>query len=230
MRPRRTVEPPSRPVPQARINDYIRASQVRLIDDDGAQLGIKPTKEAMQYAFDKGLDLVEVASQADPPVARVMDYGKYRYEQEQKAKLARKHQTQINVKEIKLRPKIGVHDYNTKKGHVERFTGVMIEHYGGAFPVWLAPVQIRIIPVGEDHRGAAHDLKGKLEGLRVEIDERDETVGKRIRDAEVEKIPYVIVYGDKESDESLAVRKRGGEQSTLSLEGLRAEISRVATL
>jgi translation initiation factor IF-3 len=121
LRPRRTVEPPSRPVPQARINDNIRASQVRLIDDDGSQLGIKPTKEAMQYAFDKGLDLVEVASQADPPVARVMDYGKYRYEQEQKAKLARKHQTQINVKEIKLRPKIGIHDYNTKKGHVQRF-------------------------------------------------------------------------------------------------------------
>jgi translation initiation factor IF-3 len=121
LRPRRTIEPPSRPVPQARINDYIRSSQVRLIDEDGSQLGIKPTKDAMQYAFDKGLDLVEVASQADPPVARVMDYGKYRYEQEQKAKLARKHQTQINIKEIKLRPKIGVHDYNTKKGHVERF-------------------------------------------------------------------------------------------------------------
>jgi len=121
LRPRRTVEPPSRPVPQARINDNIRASQVRLIDEDGAQLGIKPTREAMQYAFDKGLDLVEVASQADPPVARVMDYGKYRYEQEQKAKLARKHQTQINIKEIKLRPKIGQHDYETKKGHVQRF-------------------------------------------------------------------------------------------------------------
>jgi len=121
LRPRRTIEPPSRPVPQARINDNIRASQVRLIDEDGSQLGIKATSEAKQYAFDKGLDLVEVASQADPPVARIMDYGKYRYEQEQKAKLARKHQTQINVKEIKLRPKIGVHDYNTKKGHVERF-------------------------------------------------------------------------------------------------------------
>jgi translation initiation factor IF-3 len=121
LRPRRTIEPPSRPVPQARINDSIRSSQVRLIDEDGAQLGIKPTSEAKKYAFDKGLDLVEVASQADPPVARVMDYGKYRYEQEQKAKLARKHQTQINVKEIKLRPKIGIHDYNTKKGHVERF-------------------------------------------------------------------------------------------------------------
>src|SRR6266700_1317379 len=75
----------------------------------------------MQYAYDKGLDLVEVASQADPPVARVMDYGKYRYELEQKAKLARKHQVQVHVKEIKLRPKIGVHDYDTKKGHVERF-------------------------------------------------------------------------------------------------------------
>jgi translation initiation factor IF-3 len=94
---------------------------VRLIDENGQQLGIKTTPEAVDYAYSKNLDLVEVASQADPPVARVMDYGKYRYELEQKAKLARKHQSQIHVKEIKLRPKIGVHDYNTKKGHVERF-------------------------------------------------------------------------------------------------------------
>src|SRR5205823_12360930 len=93
----------------------------RLIDEDGSQVGVKQTKEALDYAFSKNLDLVEVAAQADPPVARVMDYGKYRYEQEQKAKLARKHQSQIHVKEIKLRPKIQVHDYNTKKGHVERF-------------------------------------------------------------------------------------------------------------
>jgi len=107
--------------PQDRINDAIRAAQVRLIGENGEQLGIKPTKDALEYAFSKNLDLVEVAAQADPPVAKVMDWGKYRYEQEQKAKLARKHQTQINVKEIKLRPKIGVHDYNTKKGHVERF-------------------------------------------------------------------------------------------------------------
>jgi translation initiation factor IF-3 len=92
-----------------------------LIGDDGSQLGIKPTAEAQKYAWDKNLDLVIVAAQADPPVARVMDYSKYRYEQEQKAKLARKHQSQIHVKEIKLRPKIGVHDYETKKGHVRRF-------------------------------------------------------------------------------------------------------------
>ena len=115
-------------------------------------------------------------------------------------------------------------------GSFERFIGILIEHYAGAFPFWLAPVQIRIIPVGEDHREAAHGLKERLGEYRVEVDERDETVGKRIRDAEVEKIPYVIVYGDKESDESLAVRKRGGEQSTLSLEALRAEISEVANL
>jgi translation initiation factor IF-3 len=103
------------------MNDEIRVPRVRLIGDDGEQLGIKSSDDARAFAYDKGLDLVEVAAQADPPVARVMDYGKYRYEQEQKAKLARKHQTQINVKEIKLRPKIGIHDYNTKKGHVERF-------------------------------------------------------------------------------------------------------------
>src|SRR5437016_13828319 len=99
----------------------IRAPKVRLIGENGEQLGIKESDEAREYAWGKNLDLVEVAAQADPPVAKVMDYGKYRYEQEQKAKLARKHQVSINVKEIKLRPKIGVHDYNTKKGHVERF-------------------------------------------------------------------------------------------------------------
>jgi translation initiation factor IF-3 len=94
---------------------------VRLVDENGAQMGVKPVAEALEYAYGKNLDLVEVAAQADPPVARVMDYGKYRYEQEQKAKLARKHQVSINVKEIKLRPKIGNHDYETKKGHVVRF-------------------------------------------------------------------------------------------------------------
>ena len=122
MRPRRgSWEPPRRPEPQTRINDAIRVPRVRLVDEEGQQLGIKKTDEAREYAYSKNLDLVEVAAQADPPVARVMDYGKYRYEQEQKAKLARKHQTQIQVKEIKLRPKIGIHDYDTKKGHVERF-------------------------------------------------------------------------------------------------------------
>ncbi len=121
MRPRRFVEPVRPEGPQTRINEAIRVPRVRLVDEDGTQIGIKTTQEALAYAHGKDLDLVEVAANADPPVCRVMDYGKYRYEQEQKAKTARKHQTQINVKEIKLRPKIGTHDYETKKGHVVRF-------------------------------------------------------------------------------------------------------------
>jgi translation initiation factor IF-3 len=121
LRPRRRPEDRTRPQPQDRINEAIRVPNVRLVGEDGEQIGIKSTEEAREYAYSKGLDLVEVAAQADPPVARVMDYGKYRYEQEQKAKLARKHQQQINIKEIKFRPKIGIHDYETKKGHVVRF-------------------------------------------------------------------------------------------------------------
>ena len=113
-------------------------------------------------------------------------------------------------------------------GSFERFIGILVEHYGGAFPFWLSPVQIRIVPVGEGHRAAAHELEEKLGEFRVEVDERDETVGKRIRDAEVEKIPVTIVYGDKESDDSLAVRERGGEQSTKSLGDLRSHLSSLA--
>ena len=121
MRPRGRRFEPVRPVKQDPINEAIGAPRVRLIDEDGSQLGIKATDEAREYAYGKNLDLVLVAAQADPPVARVMDYGKYKYEQEQKAKQARKHQSQIQIKEIKLRPKIGQHDYETKKGHVVRF-------------------------------------------------------------------------------------------------------------
>ena len=110
-------------------------------------------------------------------------------------------------------------------GSFERFLGILIEHYAGAFPFWFSPVQIRVLPVGEAHRAAAHELAGKLGEYRVEVDGRDETVGKRIRDAEVEKIPVTIVYGDKESDESLAIRERGGEQSTKSLLELREHLA-----
>jgi threonyl-tRNA synthetase len=110
-------------------------------------------------------------------------------------------------------------------GSLERFMGILIEHYGGAFPFWLAPVQVRIIPVAEDHREAAYALAEKLADFRVEVDDSSETVGKRIRNAEVEKIPYTIVYGDRESEESLAVRERGGAQSSRSLHDLVAELT-----
>jgi threonyl-tRNA synthetase len=100
-------------------------------------------------------------------------------------------------------------------GSFERFIGILIEHYGGAFPFWLAPVQVRVIPVGEAHREPAREVAAALgaSGFRVEVDDRDETVGKRIRDAELDKVPKTVVYGDRESPDSLSIRDRGGEQS-----------------
>jgi translation initiation factor IF-3 len=111
--------PPERDT--TRINDRIRVREVRLIGAEGEQLGIVETAEALKRAREADLDLVEVAPNAKPPVTRLLDYSKYKYEQEQKQKAARKHQQQVNVREIKLRPKIANHDYETKKGHVERF-------------------------------------------------------------------------------------------------------------
>jgi translation initiation factor IF-3 len=111
--------PPERD--QTRINERIRVPDVRLIGDDGKQIGVVRTDQALRYAQDRDLDLVEVAPDARPPVVRVLDYSKYKYEQEQKAKAARRHQKQITIREIKLRPKIATADYETKKGHVRRF-------------------------------------------------------------------------------------------------------------
>lgn len=104
-----------------RINERIRVPEVRLIDENGEQVGILPTDQALRMAQDRDLDLVEVAAQSRPPVCRILDYSKYKYEQAQKQKAARKHQTTIVLREIKFRPKIAQHDYDTKKGHVERF-------------------------------------------------------------------------------------------------------------
>ena len=104
-----------------RINERIRVPEVRLIDETGKQVGVMKTDEALRYAQQRDLDLVEVAPEARPPVCRVLDYSKYKYEQAQKQKAARKHQQQITIREIKFRPKIAQNDYDTKKGHVTRF-------------------------------------------------------------------------------------------------------------
>jgi translation initiation factor IF-3 len=111
--------PPERDL--TRINDRIRVPEVRLVGEDGKQIGVVKTSEALAYAQDRDLDLVEVAPDARPPVCRVLDYSKYKYEQAQKQKAARKHQQQITIREIKFRPKIAQNDYDTKKGHVRRF-------------------------------------------------------------------------------------------------------------
>ncbi len=114
-------------------------------------------------------------------------------------------------------------------GSIERFVGILLEHYGGAFPFWLAPVQVRVLPVSAEHRAAAEELSERLReaGFRAEVDSSDETVGKRIRSTELEKVPVAVVWGDRESLDSLAVRWRGGEQEQLPLTEL---VGRLATL
>ena len=111
--------PPERD--ETRINDRIRVPEVRLIAEDGSQVGVLARDDALAYARERDLDLVEVAAEAHPPVCRILDYSKYKYEQEQKQKAARRHQQNVTVREIKLRPKIATNDYETKKGHVVRF-------------------------------------------------------------------------------------------------------------
>jgi threonyl-tRNA synthetase len=114
-------------------------------------------------------------------------------------------------------------------GSLERFIGILTEHYGGAFPFWLAPVQLRVLPVGEGHLEPAMAIVERLSdaGYRVDVGEPTETIGKRIRASELEKIPFTIVFGDRESDQSLAIRERGGEQTEESLADL---LEKLATL
>jgi len=117
-------------------------------------------------------------------------------------------------------------------GSFERFIGILLEHTGGDLPLWLAPVQVRVLPVGEGHVEAARAIVEGLRGagFRVELDDRSETVGKRIRDAELEKIPRLVVYGDKESADELAVRERGGAQSHKSLRELVIELTLLTSM
>jgi translation initiation factor IF-3 len=104
-----------------RTNDRIRAREIRVIDDEGNQIGILPPFEALKMAREKNLDLVEISPTAQPPVCRIMDYGKFLYQQEKKEREAKKHQKQIVVKEVKFRINVDDHDYETKKNHVLRF-------------------------------------------------------------------------------------------------------------
>ena len=104
-----------------RVNERIRVREIRVIDDTGSQLGIMPPPQALAIAKQKGLDLVEISPTANPPVCRIMDFGKYQYQEQKRAREAKRHQKVIEVKEIKFRPKVDEHDYQFKKKHIERF-------------------------------------------------------------------------------------------------------------
>jgi translation initiation factor IF-3 len=107
--------------PQVRINERIRLSPVRLVDDEGNQVGVVPVEEALKLAREKGLDLVEVAANSRPIVCKIMDYGRFRYEQEKKAREAKKQQHAVEVKEVKYRPNINIHDFETKTRKARKF-------------------------------------------------------------------------------------------------------------
>ena len=119
--PRRHYQSARRWEDQTRINNRIKVPEVRLIDEDGTQLGVVTTKEALQLAYDKELDLVEVASKASPPVCRIINYGKFKYEQKQRQKAAKKNSSKSTMKELKFRPKIGKHDINVRIKHARKF-------------------------------------------------------------------------------------------------------------
>ena len=182
-----------------------------MIDDAGQQLGIMPPPQALILARQKGLDLVEISPTAVPPVCRIMDYGKYQYQEQKRAREAKRHQKVIEVKEIKFRPKVDEHDYQFKKHHIERFIAILLEHVAGAFPLWLAPLQTIVLPIADRHLDYAREVVKVLEeaGLRAEVDDRQEKVNYKIREAQLQKIPYMLVVGDREaSDRAVAVRSQ----------------------
>ncbi len=165
-------------VDKVRVNDRIRAPQVRVIDEEGEQLGIMRPEDAMKEAEARGLDLVEVAPNGQPPVCRLIDYGKYRYQQSKRQKEARKHQHTITVKEIKYRPKISDHDFDFKTNHVKEFLEqgnkvkltIMFRGRELAHPEFGQDLLARVIEDVQDYISEAPDVsRTKLEGRNMSV-------------------------------------------------------------
>lgn len=163
---------------KVRVNEQIRVRQVRVIDEEGEQLGIMSPRDAIAEAEKRGFDLVEVAPQADPPVCRIMDYGKYRYQQSKRAKESRKHQHTITVKEIKYRPKIDDHDFQFKTNHVREFLAegnkvkvtIMFRGREMAHPEFGKDILQRVVEATKDIAQDDQDLsRVRLEGRNMTI-------------------------------------------------------------
>ncbi len=158
---------------RVRVNEMIRVRQVRVIDDEGNQLGIMSPSDAMKEAEGQGLDLVEVAPNAVPPVCRIMDYGKYKYQQSKRAKESRKHQHTVTVKEVKYRPKIDDHDFNYKTNHVREFLlegnkvklTIMFRGREMAHPEYGKEILARVVEATKD---LTQDANGLLSNARLE--------------------------------------------------------------
>jgi len=163
---------------KVRVNHAIRARQVRVIDEEGNQLGIMSPYDAIREAEDRGLDLVEVAGKAVPPVCKIMDYGKYRYQQSKRAKESKKHQHTVTVKEIKYRPKIDDHDFEFKTNHVREFltdgdkvkVTIMFRGREMAHPEFGRDILARVVEATKDILQEQVDVSGaKLEGRNMSV-------------------------------------------------------------
>ncbi len=161
-----------------RVNERIRARQVRVIDEEGNQLGIMSPDDALREAQERSLDLVEVASGATPPVCRIMDYGKYRYQQTKRAKESRKHQHTIALKEIKFRPKIDKHDFEYKTNHVRQFleegnkvkVTIMFRGRETAHPEFGTELLVRVVEATKDLCADSPDPSAtRLEGRMMTL-------------------------------------------------------------
>ena len=192
---------------EPRINERIRAARCRLIGIDGSQLGIFAMSDAQRIADEQDFDLVEIAPLADPPVCRIMDYGKFKYEQTQKEKLARKNQTKVEIKEIKFRPKIDKHDYETKKKHVIRFLDanakvkvtIMFRGREMAHPELGLNILERL--AGELGDSAIIETMPKLEGrnmhmLLAPVKKKEVKEEKEVKEAELEESDQTEAVGD----------------------------------
>ncbi|MFM1921384.1 MAG: hypothetical protein RLZZ303_3018 [Candidatus Hydrogenedentota bacterium] len=164
--------------PKVRVNDEIRARQVRVISEDGEQLGIMGPLDALREAEGRGLDLVEVAPMASPPVCRIMDYGKYRYEQKRRMREARKHQHTVTVKEVKYRPKIDKHDLEFKNGHVREFleqgnkvkVTIMFRGREMAHPEFGREILAKVVEASADITSGEYDVSNlPIEGRNMSL-------------------------------------------------------------
>lgn len=163
---------------KVRVNERIHARQVRVIDDKGEQLGIMSPGDALQTAYDRGLDLVEVAPQAVPPVCRIMDYGKYKYQQSKRAKESKKNQHTVTVKEVKYRPKIDDHDFDYKTNHVREFLSegnkvkvtIMFRGREMAHPEFGQEILAKVVEAAKDLSQEHPDVsRTRLEGRNMSI-------------------------------------------------------------
>lgn len=163
---------------KVRINEQIRARQVRVVDEEGNQLGIMDPRDALREADGRGLDLVEVAPQASPPVCRIMDYGKYKYEQKRRARDSRKHQHTVSLKEIKFRPKIDKHDFEFKTNHVREFLAegskvritIMFRGREMAHPEFGKEILVKVVEATRDVASSDIDPETvRLEGRNMSL-------------------------------------------------------------